>query len=128
MLVAACSPSSSIFSEMLELNAMRDDSRRGETEDGHFECDTATGEFDIAKSSPIFYGRYGQKITVGSIADTQNGDDGLSTRSSFVPDFDPAVSHPALCGYVLLDRRPPAPVKDLPHLPNPKECKILNKC
>lgn len=124
MLDAACSPTSSIFSEMLELNAMRDESRRGDFEDEGLDYDSSVGEFDASKSSPVFYGRYGHKIlTVDSVTETQDLEDGVSTRSSFVPEFDPATSHPALYGYVLLDRKPPAPAKDPPQLPNPKECK-----
>ena len=127
MLVAACSPTSSIFSEMLELNAMREESKRGDL--NYEQYDTAVGEFDAAKNSPVFYGRYGHKIaTVESVTELQEGDDGVSTRSSFVPEFDPATVHPAMYGYVLLDRKPPVPAKDLPPLPNPKECKMAGNC
>ena len=112
---------------MLELNAMREESKRGDL--NYEQYDTTVGEFDAAKNSPVFYGRYGHKIaTVESVTELQEGDDGISTRSSFVPEFDPATVHPAMYGYVLLDRKPPVPAKDLPSLPNPKECKMAGNC
>ncbi|XP_031551687.1 IQ domain-containing protein K-like [Actinia tenebrosa] len=112
MYVAACSPTSSIFSEMLELNALRYSSKKevfeGEMFDGK--------SYDASKCSPVFVGRYGHKL-----GDAEDFDDVGSTRSSLLPDYDPATTHPATYGYVLLDKKPPV-TKEEPILPNPKEC------
>jgi hypothetical protein len=98
---------------MLELNALRCTSKR---EDYDYEMFNENS-YDAAKSSPVFVGRYGHKL--GEIEDA---DDGGSTRSSLLPEFDPSTTHPATYGYVLLDRKPPV-TKEEPILPNPKKCK-----
>ncbi|XP_068672681.1 IQ domain-containing protein K-like [Montipora foliosa] len=118
MYVAPCSPSSSIFSEMLELNATRISSKRGYSEEEQL----SVGSYDASKSSPVFFGRYGHKLSE-SAAEVHDGDDGASTRSSVVQEFDPAVNHPATFGYVLLDRKPAPSKQDSPPLPDPKECR-----
>ena len=118
MYMVACSPSSSIFSEMLELNAARSGSKKDELEDS-----MSVDNFDAAKMSPVFYGRYGQRIS-DSVCENREGDDGTSTRSSVLPEFDPSVMHPALYGYVLLDKKPTIP-REAPALPPPKECKLV---
>lgn len=115
MYVAACSPTSSIFSEMLELNALRY-SKKEEFEGEMFD----EKSYDAAKCSPVFVGRYGHKL-----GDSEEFDDGGSTRSSLLPDYDPATTHPATYGYVLLDKKPPV-TKEEPVLPNPKECKLIS--
>ncbi|XP_032233090.2 IQ domain-containing protein K [Nematostella vectensis] len=117
MYVPACSPSSSIFSEMLELNAQRYVSKRDDFDDEI----TREENYNAAKSSPVFVGRYGHKLTDSSGDAVMDGDDGFSTRSSFLPDFDASTTHPAAYGYVLLDKKPPV-VKEATPLPNPKEC------
>lgn len=115
MYVAACSPTSSIFSEMLELNALRFTSKKEDFEGEMFD----EKSYDAAKCSPVFVGRYGHKL-----GDTdQEFDDGGSTRSSLLPDYDPATTHPATYGYVLLDKKPPV-TKEEPVLPNPRECEF----
>ncbi|KAK3734550.1 hypothetical protein QZH41_010399 [Actinostola sp. cb2023] len=116
MFVAACSPSSSIFSEMLELNAQRCASKREDYDNEIFDVNN----YNAAKSSPVFFGRYGHRL--GETETVSDGDDGSgSTRSSYLPDFDPATTHPATYGYVLLNKKPPVN-KELPVLPDPKQC------
>ncbi|XP_074638130.1 IQ domain-containing protein K-like [Acropora palmata] len=117
MFAAPCSPSSSIFSEMLELNAARSSTKRGNSE----EEGLSVGSFDASKSSPVFFGRYGHKLSE-SAAEVHEGDDGASTRSSVFLEFDPSVNHPATFGHVLLDRKPAPPKQESPPLPHPKEC------
>ena len=119
MYAAPCSPSSSIFSEMLELNAMRLSSKRDYSEEEQL----SVGSYDAAKSSPVFFGRYGHKLSE-SVAEVREVDDGASTRSSIFPEFDPSVNHPATFGYVLLDRKPAPPKQESPPSPDPKECKL----
>lgn len=116
MYAAPCSPSSSIFSEMLELNATRVSSKRDYSEEEQL----SIGSYDAAKSSPVFFGRYGHKLSE-SVAEIREGDDGASTRSSMFPEFDPSFSHPAAFGYVLLDRKPVPPKQESPPLPDPRE-------
>lgn len=118
MYAAPCSPSSSIFSEMLELNATRVSSKRDYSEEEQL----SIGSYDAAKSSPVFFGRYGHKLSE-SVAEIREGDDGASTRSSMFPEFDPSFSHPAAFGYVLLDRKPVPPKQESPPLPDPRESK-----
>ena len=118
MYAAPCSPSSSIFSEMLELNATRVSSKRDYSEEEQL----SIGSYDAAKSSPVFFGRYGHKLSE-SVAEIREGDDGTSTRSSMFPEFDPSFSHPAAFGYVLLDRKPVPPKQESPPLPDPRESK-----
>ena len=118
MFAAPCSPSSSIFSEMLELNAARLSSKRDYSE----EEGLSVGSFDASKSSPVFFGRYGHKLSE-SVAEVLESDDGASTKSSVFPEFDPSVNHPATFGHVLLDRKPAPPKQESPTLPHPKECK-----
>lgn len=118
MYAAPCSPSSSIFSEMLELNATRVSSKRDYSEEEQL----SIGSYDAAKSSPVFFGRYGHKLSE-SVAEIREGNDGASTRSSMFPEFDPSFSHPAAFGYVLLDRKPVPPKQESPPLPDPRESK-----
>lgn len=118
MYAAPCSPSSSIFSEMLELNAARVSSKRDYSEEEQL----SVGSYDAAKNSPVFFGRYGHKLSE-SVTEIREGDDGASTRSSMLPEFDPSIHHPATFGYVLLDRKPAPPKQESPPLPDPKECK-----
>lgn len=119
MYAAPCSPSSSIFSEMLELNAARNSSKRDYSEEEQLSVGSS---YDAAKSSPVFFGRYGQKLS-DSVAEIREGEDGTSTRSSMFPEFDASINHPATFGYVLLDRKPVAPPKqESVPLPHPKEC------
>ena len=118
MFAAPCSPSSSIFSEMLELNAARSSTKRGNSE----EEGLSVGSFDASKSSPVFFGRYGHKLSE-SAAEVHEGDDDASTRSSVFLEFDPSVNHPATFGHVLLDRKPAPPKQESPPPPHPKECK-----
>ena len=119
MYAAPCSPSSSIFSEMLELNAARNSSKRDYSEEEQLSVGSS---YDAAKSSPVFFGRYGHKLS-DSVAEIREGEDGTSTRSSMFPEFDSSINHPATFGYILLDRKPAAPPKqESPPLPDPKEC------
>ena len=119
MYAVACSPSSSIFSEMLELNAMRNGSKKDELED-----DMSMENYDAAKMTPVFYGRYGHRISE-SVCENREGDDGMSTRSSVLADFDPSTTHPAVYGYVLLDKKPVFPKEEVAPLPPAKECKCV---
>ena len=121
MYPAPCSPSSSIFSEMLELHAARNSSKRDYSEEEQLSIGSS---YDAAKSSPVFLGRYGHKLS-DSVAEIREGEDGMSTRSSLYPEFDPAINHPATFGYVLLDRKPAPPKQESPPLPDPKECELI---
>lgn len=118
MYPAPCSPSSSIFSEMLELHAARNSSKRDYSEEEQLSVGSS---YDAAKSSPVFFGRYGHKLS-DSVAEIREGEDGMSTRSSLYPEFDPSINHPATFGYVLLDRKPAPRKQESPPLPDPKEC------
>ena len=121
MYPAPCSPSSSIFSEMLELHAARNSSKRDYSEEEQLSVGSS---YDAAKSSPVFFGRYGHKVS-DSVAEIREGEDGMSTRSSLYPEFDPSINHPATFGYVLLDRKPAPPKQESPPLPDPKECELI---
>lgn len=104
---------------MLELNAQRCASKRDDYDDEIFDLNN----YNAAKSSPVFFGRYGHKL--GETETIPDGEDSLgSARSSYLPDFDPATTHPATFGYVLLDKKPPIQ-KEEPVLPDPIQCKLL---
>jgi len=103
---------------MLELHAARNSSKRDYSEEEQLSVGSS---YDAAKSSPVFFGRYGHKLS-DSVGEIREREDGASTRSSLYPEFDPSVNHPATFGYVLLDRKPAPPKQESPPLPDPKEC------
>ena len=106
---------------MFELHATRNSSKRDYSENEQLSVGSS---YDAAKSSPVFFGRYGHKLS-DSVAEIREGEDGMSTRSSQYPEFDPSINHPATFGYVLLDRKPAPPKQESPPLPDPKECELI---
>ena len=131
-------PNSLILDEMSEINT----DTNTKPQQNHYE-NISLDDYDASKQTPVFYGWFPRKISEILCTDNEH----ISSASqmqlncarmekdneekrSVISEFNAAVAHPAIFGYILLDKKPVVEVKVEDEIPIPEalKCKPREYC